>query len=72
MQEREIGKKGLDARRGSITVTKAKRDAGLQHMGDGKYRHQPRTIGKIRYQQSAGSMWMTEFSISLMLWACDK
>jgi hypothetical protein len=47
----------------SYTVTKAKRDAGPQHMGDGKYRHQRRL-------SRWGSMWMTEFSVNLMLWAC--
>jgi hypothetical protein len=29
------------------TVTKAKRDTGAQHAGDGKFRHPRREIGKI-------------------------
>jgi hypothetical protein len=53
------------------TVRKAKRDAGPQHEGDGKFRHPRRTIGKIRHQHRSGpkSMWMTEFSVTHMLWA---
>jgi hypothetical protein len=38
-------------------------------MDDAKCHHPHRTIGKIRHQyQAAGSMWMTEFSVTLMLW----
>jgi hypothetical protein len=37
-----------------FTVTKAKRDAGPQHMGDGKFRHPRRTIRKIRHQHRSG------------------
>jgi hypothetical protein len=33
-------------------VTKAKRDAGPQHMSEGKGHHPRRTIGKIRHQHT--------------------
>jgi hypothetical protein len=39
------------------TVSKAKRDAGPQHMSDGKCRHPHRTIGKIRHQHRS-SRWV--------------
>jgi hypothetical protein len=37
-----------------VTVTKAKRDTGPQHLGDGKFRHSHGTIGKICHQHRSG------------------
>jgi hypothetical protein len=57
-----------------ITVKKAERDAGPKHEGDGKFHHPRRTIGKIRQHQRLGwaslSIWVTEFSVTLVLWSC--
>jgi hypothetical protein len=38
----------------SLTVKKAKRDAGPKHEGKEKFRHSRRTIGKIRQHQRLG------------------
>jgi hypothetical protein len=37
-----------------ITVKKSERDAGPKHLGDGKFRHSQRRIGKIHQQYRSG------------------
>jgi hypothetical protein len=58
----------------SIFLMDSKRDASPKTEDDGKFRRPRRMIGKIRRQHSvdraAQSMWMTEFSVTLMFRAC--
>jgi hypothetical protein len=55
---------------GVCTVTKAKHDAGAQHMGDGKF-HVDRSEKSVSHIDWAAQLtWMTEFSIVHMMCSC--